>query len=311
MSNTYPFDLNDATRLELAPQEGDDRIAVKVVQDINGEEKVAYNALHSKDFYNVPQKRKTIANEIADKAAYSPDETKREFLQWCEDFGSRDEGDERKQAMRSPVVNQLLDETVSVEVYGGEETLIKVKLRHEGHEGEIDFTPAEWTGQAAGKLTSAYFNEFFKKIKVTGEDFETLTDEWGERKEVVSRESITGWDMVVSRVVSNLTSEVRRTVHEDKQTLKNDEFSAWFDDSNPEAIVWVRSEGVVKCLEDVGKDASQVSQLSAELQKRQVTARGTKKVVGKRCYPFYADELDIAESRVHTHDEDDEPEVEP
>lgn len=311
MSNTYPFELNDATTLVLAPQEGDDRIKVRVEQTINDTEETAYSALHAKDFYDVPQKRKTIANEIAEKAAYAPEDTKAAFLGWCEEFGATDEGEDRKRAMRSPVVNQLLDETEAVKVYGGEETLIEVELSHGGHSGAIEFTPSEWTGRAAGKLTSAYYNEFFEKVQVTGEDFEELTDEWDEQKEIVSRESITGWETVASRVLSGLQTQVRRTVHEKKQTIKNDEYGAWFDASESEPIVWVRSTGVVNELEDAGRGAGEVSQLSAEFKKRSITARSTKKVCGQRCYPIYADVLEITEADVHTNDEDDDQVVEP
>lgn len=300
MTNIYPFDLNNATILRLEPLSGDNRVRVQVVQDINGEEQMVHSALYSKDFYEVPQKRKTIANEVEEKAVFSPAQTKEAFVDWCKDFASTDEGEDRKQVMRGPAVQRLLDETRDVKLYGGEETIVEVTLAHDGYTGTITFTASEWTGGAAGKLASGYYNEFFEKIKLTKEDFEDLTDEWDERKEIVTRESITGWDTVVSRVLSRLQKEVRRTVHEDKTAVKNDEFGAWFDDSSPDPVVWVRSEGVTECLEEVGKNASEVSQLSTEMKKRQAIPRGTKKVCGKRCWPIYADALDITEADVHT-----------
>ncbi len=308
--NPYPFDLNEATTLILQPLEGDDRIKVVVEQEINSETETVVSERKGKDFYDVPQKRRTLANKIETDAPFDGEGTKEDFLTWCKEFGAQDAGEERKRALRSPIVNQLLDETRAVKAYAGEQTFIEVKLTHGGHSGTIEFTPAEWTGQAAGKLTSAYYNEFLEKIQVTGDDFEELTDEWDERKEIVTRESLTGWQTVVSRVVDGIRTAVRRTVHEDKSKLKNDEYGAWFDASNSEPIVWVRSSGVINELEETGKDASQVSQLSAELKKRKVTADSTKQKVGYYCYPFYAEELGISKEDVHA-DVDETGGVEP
>ena len=310
MTNIYAFSLNDATELRLEPKPGESCVNVHVVQTVNGAETLVYSGVHAKDFHEVPQKRKTIANEVADDAPYESEQTKEDFLEWCKDFGEVADKGDHEEIMRGPTVQEILDETESVEVYGGEETSIVVTLNHNGREGVIEFTPSEWTGGAAGKVSSAYYNEFYEKIKLSGDGFELLTDAWDDQKEIVTRESITGWGTVVSRVINGLQQEVRRTVHEDKQTLRNDEYSAWYTDGfAAEPVVFVRGEAVANELEDLGKSSDQIPQLSKEFLRREKTADSSTKRIGERCYPFYADVLEITEADVHTNDDDGDGEV--
>lgn len=301
------FSLNSSATLSLEVQEDGVRLTIR--EDTPEGERVAYSAVHSRDFYDSPQKRNTIANEIEDNTLMESAKAKSAFKQFCHRVSGNDLSKDRKELFRSDVVQQILDETEAVEVYASENTTIEVSLKKNGSARIIEFAPGEWTSSVPGKLSERYFNTFLERIEVQSEDWDELVEEWDDRKEVVSRETTTTWDAIVERVIAMLKK--RHIPHESREAFKNDEKTTWYQKENDEATLWVRSSFVADLLEDAGKTPEELSELSKQLSKRDLTKGSTKKRSGLRSYPFAPDELGISENEVHTNDDDDGPEVEP
>jgi len=299
--------ITDNATLSLEPQEEGIRVTVREQSDDG--ERVVYSAIHSRDFFDSTQKRNTIANEIHDNASVEPGEVKTAFKHFCHKLSGNDLSQDRKEMFRTEIVEQLLAETQSVDVYASENTTIEISLIKDGSERVIEFTPAEWTSSAPGKLAERYFNTFLERIEVTDEEWSDLVEEWDEMKEVASRETTTTWDAIVDRVVMKLKK--RHTPHADREAFKNDEKTTLYQPNNGEPTLWVRSSFMTDLIEDAGKQPEEISQLSKELKKRGLTRGATRKKSGIRAYPFDAEELGISENEVHTNDDDDGPEVEP
>lgn len=301
------FDLTESTKLGLEVQ--DEGVRLTVREETSDGERVAYSAIHARDFFESPQKRNTIANEIEENTRGDSLQTKAAFKQFCHRVSGNDLDTDRKELFRSEVVQQLLDETTAVNVYASENTTIEVTLSKNGSDRSIEFEPAEWTSSVPGKLAERYYNTFLERIEVQPEDWDDLVDEWEDMKEIASRETTTTWDAIVERVIAMLKK--RHIPHESRDAFKNDEKTTWYEKNEDEATLWVRSSFVADLLEDAGKTPEELSELSKHLSKRDLTKGSTKKRSGLRAYPFDPEELEISENEVHTSDEGDEPEVEP
>lgn len=301
------FELTPSNTLAMEVQEEGVRITVK--EEGSDGERVSYSAVHGRDFFESSQKRKTIANEIEKNSYVKASETKDAFIQLCNRISSNDLTQDRKELFRTEVTQQLLDETVSVDVYVSEETSIEVTLEKDGRRDSIEFTPGEWTTSSPARLSERYYNAFVERIEVSGEEWDDLVEEWEKMKIVAARETATTWDAIVERVVNTLKK--RHVPHKDREAFKNDEKTTWYRENGDGPTLWVKSAFVADLLEDAGKTPEELSELSKQLSKREITKGPTKKRSGVRAYPFDPEEIGVSQNEVHTNDDDDEPEVEP
>ncbi len=301
------FELTPSNTLAMEVQEDGVRITVK--EEGSDGERVSYSAVHGRDFFESSQKRKTIANEIEKNSDVKASDTKDAFIQLCNRISGNDLSKDRKELFRTELTQQLLDETVSVDVYVSEETSIEVTLEKDGRKDSIEFTPGEWTTSSPARLSERYYNAFVERIEVSGEEWDDLVEEWEEMKTVAARETATTWDAIVERVVNTLKK--RHVPHEDREAFKNDEKTTWYRDGEDGPTLWVKSAFVADLLDDSGKTPEELSELSKQLSKRDVTKGTTKKRSGVRAYPFDPEEIGVSENEVHTNSDDDGPEVEP
>ena len=316
----YSFELTPSVEIALEPL-GEGSLRVTIAETDDGY-RVVYSSVETVDFASSTQKRGTIANKLTEHLSphLNADAVKKEFDSFCSRLDA-DALDEDTEAMfRGPAVQQLLDETRKVEVFGGEPTTVTVHLEHDGEERPITFTAAEWVQPDPTKLKTRYYERFFEKLDLTKDEWLELTDTWDELKEVVDVEEMTETDAVVNRVVTGLKR--RLDAYDTRDALENGPYSAWFDEGNtaadttcpPDAnVLWVQSAAVTAEIEEAGKSTAYISELSKALKAEGYTYGSSKKKRKTRVYPFSAEALNVSVMDVFTDDEDTsgQSEVEP
>lgn len=313
--NTFEEELVSGVDLRLEPRE--QGLHVSVAETFDDSPRPVYSASHKRDFYTSQQKRREIANEINDQVSdhIDGDAVAERFRAVCTQLDSKH--DEIKQRLRPPAVQQILDETQSVEVFGGEPTTVRVTLEHGGKEAPIEFTSGEWVAGDAGKLNARYHQRFFERLDMESEDWDELVEAWEEMQEIVHDERQTELDSVVEEVIDGLARRVK--AHDTRDAIENDTYSAWMqtdydgmDNEIPqgEDVLWVRSTAVSEQLEEAGKSKAYISELSKGLKAESHTHRATKRKRDKRVYPFDPDSLGI-DPEWDVHSDDDGPEVQP
>lgn len=324
MSDDAPgveFDLGGGVQVEMEPtNDGEVRITFK---ENNGAE-IVYSAVKKKTFFETSQIRQTVANKANEGVSDGVDgeQIKAEFEQLCSKMAAK--SDEFEEAFRPPDVQQLLDETLSVEVFAGEPTQYTIELEHDGTTGRIEFTDGEWVTPSQVKARQRYLRVFDELIELDKDGWETLRDAWEEQKEIVAKEALTSKYHLASQIVGELS---RVNPVDSRSELANDAMTAWYDENNSTGdsevadrageradVIWVRVAAIKDLLKKAGKDPNDdFSQLSKTLSQDMGYAYTTSKDKSAgsagpevHCIGMDPEALRIAPENVQAVDDDEE-----
>jgi hypothetical protein len=168
--------LAPGVKLTLSPE--DEGVRVYVIED---DDAPIYSAVHDREFYSSPQKRRTIANEISRRVdeALESEAVAESFRDVCTELAAAHE--EVADALRPPTVTKLIDQTTAVEFrHAGSDSFMRVHFTVDGREDAIEFTRREWiSGGGIGTLQEQYATLFFPaEIDVTAEHWDLLKEHW-------------------------------------------------------------------------------------------------------------------------------------
>jgi hypothetical protein len=314
----WPVEIADGLTAALRPTD-DNRIKVTIRETAGDNDRVVYSADHARDFFTSKQKVGEIGNELKGGVVeVDPDVAKGGFKELCNRFSAKQE--ELKKELRPPVVEQVLEETERVEVFGGDPATVTVTLQRDGETRRIEFTSGEFTGKSPAKLRSRYYNCFYERLDLGEDEWGEITEAWEEQQVISGREEATGWQAVADRIANGLRAEIKPVA--DKEALANGTYTAWYapgSDGEGETAadgggtVWVQGDALTEKLEETSKSVDDLSALSKTLKAEGYTFSGSKQrhVNGNRTrlYPFDPDALGI--ERGDVFDEDSGEEVEP
>lgn len=307
MSNAVAEELTDNLTVEYSPV-GGGKMRLKAIYNGDTLEDSDYPA----SVFSEPSVRAQFTNAVESglesRTGVDAAELKQVVVEWCAEMRDVD-STERLETFHTPVVREIVEGTQAVEVHGGEDTTVTVRLNYHGETNELEFTTSEWLASSPGALQEKMFSTFFDMVEVEEEGWAEIRDQWDDQKQVVSVVEETKNDAVAQRVIEYLSSACKPV--SEKEDMGNAVEACWFDEGNaagydnaPEdaAIVWVQDSFLVDQMEDAGKQVEYKSQLLKDLISRGDTygERTRRRWVDKRTgfVPFKPDTLGVSESDV-------------
>lgn len=271
----------------------------------------------ARDFYKT-QTYLELANSLNERAKerdhLNAGRLANKFRSRCEALEAHD--DEVQEQLRSPTVDQLINETDRVEyrIVGGD-GLVSISVIHDGKETTVDYEPEEWLNSTGEKFAAAYWGAFFVELELDPEDWDHLKGVWKEQAVEVGGDDYGELDAVAESIIDKL--QRRLSVHSSREAVQNATYGAWYetapgdrlysldDDHGP--IVWVRSLALTQEVDSAGKSASDVPEIVDHLRDTGAIVTARKKLDNKRVYGWSPDPeaLDIDEREVLDEDESD------
>lgn len=273
MSNSVRDELAGGLSVEYEPV-GGGKMRLKAIYD--GE------TLEDSDYppsvFSEPSVRAQFTNAVEDaleaRTGVDAEEMAQVAKEWCQTMRDVDK-EERLETFHTPVVRAIVDGTEAVEVHGGEDTTVSVRLTYQGDTNELEFTTSEWLADSPGALQEKMFNNFFDMVDVEQEGWEEIRDQWDEQKQVVSVVNETKKDAVADRVIEYLRNVVKPVA--EREDMGNGVEACWYDQHNSTGyddagenapIVWVQDSLLVDQLEEAGKQVGYKGQLCKTLISR-------------------------------------------
>lgn len=264
--------LTDDAEVRISAR-NDGKLVVDVVAVSSSGESPIYTDAHNRDFYSKQTKR-TIKNEVKNSHP-DGDTIAARFLEFCSALNKNHEMVQK--ALRPPAANNLLDQTETVEIYGGTTTMFVVTMNHRGRTRELEFTAEEIMGTNPAPLRNKYGSAFYEKVALEPEVWEDLADEWIAMGEEVAAERMTEEEAIAGELATALSRRLSVTL--DRDGLANDALTAWYDEENETdnedvtqtagrdaSVIWVRTEAIRDFLKDSGKGKDYFRDLSPALK---------------------------------------------
>lgn len=275
----------------------DGGIDVEVVTTTESGELTIYSDSHKRDFYTKETKRE-IKNTV-EESHPNGETIGAAFLEFCRALGENHKHVQK--ALRPPAVNDLLNETEKVEIFGGNTATFVITMTHAGKTRRLEFTVEEIMGSNPAGLRDKYGAAFYEKRSLEPEVWEDLAEEWIEMGEEVASERMTETEAIAGELTETLSR--RLAVSLDRDGLANDRLTAWYDETNATdnddvteeagdegTVVWVRTDAIREILKDEGKGKDYFRKLSPELKGMGVTYTTSTRIrteMGrKRCLGF-------------------------
>lgn len=223
------------------------------------------------------------------------------YSRLCQTFEEADVVDDED--LRSPIVNQLLRETESVEMHAADDSApITVRLGRPGTDLSIDFNEVEWTSSDCGdKIRQQYYVAHRELIDVTGDEWETLRDIWNDQIERVVRDEGRETDDTTYSLIRRLRNRIKVT--EEYDELRNDPKVALYDRNNEDRgdadiaethgnvdVLWVQTAAISDVLDDMpgtSADSDTKATLARRLLDDDTLLRG-RKTFGRDRLPVWA-----------------------
>ena len=260
------FRLGEGIAVEYAGTEGGKiRLTFYAGADTNDMSQI-YTEIVSPDFYARHQnERGKVKNRLVKAAPddVPEDVVRGEFEQLCRRFEEADVVADED--LRSPIVNQLLDETQSVEVHAGDEdATITVQLsRDDGRGLTLSFDASEWvSNDPTAKIREQYYVAYRELIEVTPEEWETLREAWDDRVERVVRDESSDDDETIHALIRELKKRMK--VIEEYDKIRNDTKNVLYDRNNNDRadsqiqerhdevdVLWVQSSVITELLDEM------------------------------------------------------------
>lgn len=313
--------LDDHVTMDVVPQDrGDVRVRFRDADD-----EVLWSSTYENGFWRSRTKKGEIGNHLANNTTFSKAKVKEELEDVWTDL-TENERDYRTRLL-SPSVEDLITNTESVEVHGGEETEYHVYVKAiplgDSEAAEIadggaevrrlTFSNPEWV-KADGEtqtppVVEKYANEFFQTLDITWSEWrEEIRPSWQEQQTIVTDERMSTADRIAMSVVRSLRH--RLDVHADRSKMINDAWNGWYDPEAPdgEAVVWVDGTTLDEALDQHDKGTDYRSALSRALQKEAYTVGNRRQTTIEgdpvELYPFLPETLGIEEIDVIGLDDD-------
>jgi hypothetical protein len=304
--------LDESVTLTLTPQE-DGGIFVEFTDE---DDERIWAEPHERKFWNSRTTKGEIGNSLARELPQTEAEVKAELRTiWSQ---LSEQSDEYEEALLTPSVEELIENTERVEVHGGPETEIDVFVRAKPHGGgpdtrKLTFSNSEWMRADGDRQTPPvaikYNNVFYRPLDINWEQWrEDIRPAWVEMQEIITDDHQTTAERIAMSCVRALRG--RLDVHAGKSRIVNDTWNGWWDDTGDETTIWVPGDTLTEVLDEHNKDGDYLGALSRALQQEGFTSDGRWKtsIDGNpfNLYPFPAEVLGIQEIDVIGLETDDD-----
>lgn len=325
------FRLGDGIAVEYAGKEGGQiRLTFYAGADTNDMRAICTQDVEP-DFYAARTPRGEVRNELlrAIPDDVSEDVVRGGFEELCRVFEELDVVEDED--LRSPIVNQILDETQSVEVHAGDDSAqFIVTLSRGGSPTTLAFDQSQWASDDCGGLVrEKYLVAFNELIEVSGEEWKTLRDVWHEQPDRIVRDESSDADETIYDLIRRLKNRVN--VIEEYDKLRNDPKNALYDRDNSlnggdskiqekygdADVLWVQPAVITELLEEIpGASPDNKSNLASTMIRGGTLLR-SRRQFGNDNYPAWAFDAEKFGGRILVgegdengeSDEDDDREV--
>lgn len=306
--------LDDRVTMDVIPREdGDLRVRFR-----DSDDDVLWSSFFERGFWTSRTKKGEIGNKLAANTSFAKETVKEELEAVWTDLSENTE--EYENSLTSPSVEELIRNTQTVEVHGGEETErhVYVKAQPFGEyvgpqqpDGgasvrKLVFNNEEWVKSDGDTQTppvvSKYSNAFYETLEITWQEWrEDIRPRWKEMQEIISDDQMSTADRIAMSVVRSLRH--RLDVHADREKILNDAWNGWFEQDSPHGeVVWVPGDTLDEALDKHDKGTEYRSALSRSLKaegytlgsRRQTTIQGDP----VELYPFLPETVGIEDIEV-------------
>lgn len=273
------------------------------------------------DFYAARTPRGEVRNDLLRSIpdGVSEDVVRGGFEELCRDFEELDVVEDED--LRSPTVNQLLDETEAVEVHAGDDSArFIVTLSRGCSTTTLEFDQSQWASDDCGSsVREQYLVAFNELIEVSEEEWRTLRDVWHEKPDRIVRDESSDDDETIHALIRRLKN--RMNVIEEYDKLRNDTKNALYDRDNSlnggdstiqeehgdADVLWIQPAVITELLEEIpGATPENKSNLASSMI-RDGTLLRSRRQFGNDNYPAWAFDAEKFGGRilVGEGDEDD------
>ena len=315
------FRLGDGIAVEYAGQAGGQiRLTFCAGADTNDMREICTQDVEP-DFYAARTPRGEVKNRLLEAIPddVSEDVVKGGFEQLCRLFEEADVVEDED--LRSPIVNQILDETQSVEVHAGDDSAqFIVTLSRGGSPTTLAFDQSQWASDDCGSLVrEKYLVAFNELIEVSGEEWQTLRDVWHEKPDRYVRDESSDDDETIHALIRRLKN--RMSVIEEYDKLRNDPKNVLYDRDNDDRadsqiqenhgdvdVLWVQSSVITELLDEMpGAAPADKGNLASEMIRDGTLLRSRRQFGGDKLSAWAFDaEVFGGRILVGEDDEDDE-----
>ncbi|WP_256394211.1 hypothetical protein [Natronoarchaeum rubrum] len=319
--------LENRVTMDVIPrEEGDLRVRFR-----DDDDEVLWSSVFDRGFWESRTKKGEIGNKLADNTSFAKSTVKEELETVWTDL--TENANEYEGDLIPPAVEQLIQNTQTVEVYGGEETERHVYVEAQpfgdyvgpdqtdggASVRKLVFSNEEWVKSNGDTQTppvvEKYSNAFYETLEITWEEWRAdIRPHWKDMQEIVSDDQMSTADRIAMSVVRSLRH--RLDVHADAQKILNDAWNGWYEeDSAYGEVVWVPGDTLDEALDKHDKGTEYRSALSRALKgegytlgnRRQTTIQGDP----VELYPFIPTTVGVEDPDVDIiglEDDDDDGE---
>lgn len=316
--------LNDRVTMDVIPrEEGDLRVRFR-----DDESEVLWSSFFERGFWESRTTKGEIGNKLADNTSFAKSTVKEELEAVWTDL--TENAGEYESNLVSPSVEQLIRNTQSIEVHGGEETERHVYVKAqpfgdyvgpEQPDGgasvrKLIFKNEEWVKSDGDTQTppivAKYSNAFYETLEITWQEWrEDIRPRWKEMQKIISDDQMSTADRIAMSVVRSLRH--RLDTHADREKILNDAWNGWYEpDSLHGEVVWVPGDTLDEALDKHDKGTEYRSALSRALKAEGYTLGSRKQTTIQgdpvELYPFIPETVgieDIDVDVIGTGDDDD------
>ena len=310
--------------MDLIPRdEGDLRVRFRDEND-----DVIWSSIYERGFWTSRTEKGEIGNKLAANTDYA-DKTIKDALEdvWTD---LTENTEEYEESLLSPSVDQLIENTVRVENFGGEEREIHVYVKGQpkgkltnGREADggaevrkLVFQNSEWVRSSGDTqsppVVEKYSNAFFEVLDITWSEWtDDIRAVWEDMQERVDDTQTTTAERIAMSVARSLKHRIDAYVDESK--VLNDTWNGWYEeDSEHGEVVWVLGDTLDEAMDKHDKGIDYRPQLSRALRSKGYTVDTRKQstINGEEVslYPFVPEVLGINEPAVDVvgYDDDDD-----
>lgn len=309
--------LDDRVTMDVIPREdGDLRVRFR-----DSDDDVLWSSFFERGFWTSRTKKGEIGNKLAANTSFAKGTVKEELETVWTDLTENQ--DEYESHLVSPSVEQLVQNTQDVEVYGGSQDVereihVYVKAIPKGtfpDGAETDggatvrklvFQNSEWTRSNGDTqvppVVEKYSNVFYEVLDITWEEWrEDIRPVWEEQQYVMSDTEASTANRIAMSVVRSLRH--RLDVHADREKILNDAWNGWFEPDSPHGeVVWVPGDTLDEALDKHDKGTEYRSALSRALKSEGYTlgSRWQTTIEGDpvELYPFLPETVGIEDTEV-------------
>lgn len=325
--------LEDRVTMDLIPrEEGELRVRFR-----DADENVLWSSFYERGFWESRTKKGEIGNKVAENTSFAKNTVKEELETVWTDLS--EQSDEYEKDLVSPSVEQLVDNTQSVEVYGGSEDVeteihVYVEAMPNGTYADgiqsdggtsirrLVFKNAEWVKSNGDTqqppVVEKYSNSFYKVLNISWSEWrDDIRPVWEDQMEVMSDTETSTANRIAMSVVRSLRH--RLDVHAEGSKVLNDSWNGLYEADSPHGeVVWVPGDTLDEAMDKHDRGTEYRSALSRALKTEGYTLGSRKQTTIEgdpvELYPFLPETVGIEDIDVDViglgGDDDDDGEEE-